>query len=63
MKEVLGATEVGGKPPKVAPARDTSVTAQVYGAFPGPRLLAIYFTCEHCVTVLKGTPLHEKAGS
>ena len=57
-----GATPKGG--PSPGPARDASVAAQVYGAFPGPRLYwPSTLPCEHCVIVLKGTPLHEKAGS
>ena len=71
MKQVLAATEVGGNPPPPAkggpsprPARDTSVTAQVYGTFPGPRLYwPSTLPREHCVIVLKGTAFHEKAGS
>ena len=57
-----------GSPSKVAPhpdlPGDTSGKAHVYGAFPGPRLdWPSSLLCEHRVIVLKGTPLHEKAGS
>lgn len=56
-----------GSPSKVAPhpdlPRDTSVKAQVYGAFPGPRLdWSSSLLCEYCVIVLRGTPLHERQG-
>ena len=56
MKQVLGATEVGATPkggPSPGPAKDTSVAAQVYGAFPGPRLYwPSTLPCEHCTVLL-----------
>lgn len=64
VKQVLAATGWGHPPkggPSPRPARDTSVTAEVYGAFPGPRLYwPSTLPREHCVTVLKGTALSMK---